>query len=94
MAGITYVDRFHVYEGEDLPHQFAIVIAVAMKYDEIKQSPNIASSAETLRVYDVTGRIATDLAGYIRARGYPARAQTMKSEQLNMLPHAYAAGIG
>ena len=94
LVGITHVDQYHVYKGEDVPHKYAIVIAVAMDYDAIKQTPNINSSAEILRIYNVTGSIVTDLAKFIRGKGYPARAHTLRFEQLNMLPHAYAAGLG
>ena len=94
MVGITHVDQHHVYKGEDVPHKFAIVIAVAMDYDKIKQTPNLDSSEEIMRIYDTTGRIVTDLAKYIRSRGYSARAHTLRFEQLSMLPHAYAAGLG
>ena len=94
LVGITHVDQYHVYKGEDLPHKYAIVIAVAMDYDAIKQSPTAVSNAEVMRIYDVTGGITTELAKYIRGRGYPARAHTLRFEQLNMLAHAYAAGLG
>lgn len=94
MAGITHVDRRHVYKGEEVPHRFAIVVAVPMNYDHIKRSPSIDSSYEVLRVYDEIGRIATELGKHIRGRGYPARAHTLRFEQINMLPHAYAAGLG
>jgi len=94
MVGITHVDQHHVYKGEDVPHRFAVVVAVPMDYDNIKQSPGINSSYEVLRVYNETGRIATELGKYIRSRGYPARAHTLRFEQLSMLPHAYAAGLG
>ena len=94
LIGITHVDQYHVYKGQDLPHSHAIVIAVAMDYDAIKQAPKIESNAEVLRVYEVVGQIATDLAKHIRNWGYPARAHTLRFQQLNMLPHAHAAGLG
>ena len=52
------------------------------------------SSRNAVGVYDVTGRIATDLAKHIRDQGYSAWAHTLRCEQLSMLPHAYAAGLG
>jgi len=94
MVGITHVDQAHVYKGQDVPHQFAVVIAVAMDYDAIKESPTEVSNEEVLHIYDVTGGITTELAKQIRELGYPARAHTLRFEQLNMLPHAYAAGLG
>ena len=65
-----------------------------MDYDAIRRAPSKHSSAEVLRVYDVCGSIVTDLAREIRGRGYAARAHTLRFEQINMLPHAVAAGLG
>ena len=93
-VGITHVHQEHVYKDETVEHAFAVVIAVAMDYKAISQSPTPVSIEEVLRVYDVTGRIATDLAKHIRDQGYSARAHTLRYEQLSMLPHAYAAGLG
>lgn len=94
LVGMTHVDQAHVYKGENLPHHFAVVIAVAMDYDAIKESPTAVSNEEVLHIYDVTGGITTELAKRIRQMGYPARAHTLRFEQLSMLPHAYAAGLG
>ena len=93
-VGITHVDQYHVYKGADLPHKNAIVIAVAMDYDALMQTPSTVSMEEIMRIYDATGGIAADLAGWIRGRGYPARTHTLRFDQLSMLPHAYAAGLG
>lgn len=94
MVGVTRVDPFHVYEGMDLPHAHAIALAVPMDYDEIKYGATERHVREVIKVYAVAGTIAVELGKHIRGRGYPARAHTLRFEQLNMLPHAQAAGLG
>jgi epoxyqueuosine reductase len=94
MVGITAVDRRWVYRGEDLPHRAAVVIAVAMDYEAFRDAPRAETNAEVLRVYDEVGRIAVLVARRIRERGYPARAHTLRREQVAMLPLAHAAGLG
>ncbi len=94
MVGITTVDPQHVYKGFDLPHRYGIVIAVPMEYDEMKHGATERHLREVIKIYAVAGRIAVELGKQIRARGYPARAHTLRFEQINMLPHAVQAGIG
>jgi formate hydrogenlyase subunit 6/NADH:ubiquinone oxidoreductase subunit I len=93
-AGITLVDQKYVYKGHDVPHKYAILMAVPMDYDEIKYGATETHVKEVLKIYAEAGHTAVNLAEYIRARGYPARAHSIRFEQLMMLPHAIAAGLG
>ncbi|MDE2765988.1 MAG: 4Fe-4S dicluster domain-containing protein [Chloroflexota bacterium] len=92
-AGVTPVDPHYVYEGEEVEHRYAVVMAFEMDYDTIKDVP-WETNWEWLRVYDQASRTAVALAEHIRGLGYPARAHTLRGEQLAMIPHAYAAGLG
>jgi len=94
LVGVTAVDQRYVYAGQDVPHANAIMLALAMKMHELLQVPRIEANAEFLRAYDELSAIAVELARQIRERGYPARAHTLLSEGLAMLPHAHAAGLG
>jgi ferredoxin len=94
MAGITLVDRRYVYRGEDLPHRYAIVLAMAMDYDQILQLPRPEGNEEFVRVYERLAELSVGLAAWLRAAGSTGRAHTLCREQLAMLPHAYAAGLG
>ena len=94
MVGITPVDPFHVYKGMDLSHRTAIVLAVPMEYDEMKYGATERHVREVIKVYALAGKLAVELGKHIRSQGYPARAHTLRFEQLNMLPHAVAAGLG
>ena len=94
LVGVTPLDPKYVYKGHDLPHRFAVVIACAMDMDEILQVPRIESNAEYLRIYDRCSSIAVEMARMLRERGYPARAHTVRQEDVAMIPLAQAAGIG
>ncbi|MEQ8388591.1 MAG: 4Fe-4S dicluster domain-containing protein [Alphaproteobacteria bacterium] len=94
LVGITGLDPFHVYKGHDVPHANVVMIAVPMEYDEIRFGATPRHVREVLRVYAEAGAIATRLGAYIREQGYPARAHSLRFEQINMLPHARAAGLG
>lgn len=94
LVGVTRVDERYVYEGCTVPHAYAAVLAVAMDYDEILELPRPETQEEFIRVYNECSRIAVELAAWIRALGYAARAHTLRREELAMLPHAYAAGLG
>jgi len=94
MVGITHLDPFHVYKGHEVPHKYVVLVAVPMDYDEIKYGATETHVCEVIKIYAIAGRLACDLAKFIRGRGYPARAHTLRFEQINMLPHAWQAGLG
>src|SRR5688572_29191549 len=45
-VGITTVDPAYVYDGADLPHRYAVMLAMAMEYDEIALAPSARTNAE------------------------------------------------
>ena len=94
MSGITLVDQKYVYKGHDIPHKYAILMALPMDYDEIKFGATELHTREVLKTYANAGDTAVKLAEYIRNRGYVARAHSLRFEQLVMLSHANAAGLG
>ena len=94
LTGITLVDQKYVYKDHDVPHRYAVLMAVLMDYDEMKHGATERHVREVLKAYADGGKMAVELAEYIRARGYPARAHTLRFEQLMMLPHAISAGMG
>jgi epoxyqueuosine reductase QueG len=95
LVGITHVDPHYVYEGHELDHEYAIVLAMAMDYEErILEAPSAESMFEYVRVYNELSIAGVELANRLRAAGYRARAHTVRGEDMAMLPHAYAAGLG
>ena len=94
MVGITEVDQYHIYKGHDVPHKYAVILASRMDYDEIKHGATERFVREVLRSYAEMGSLSARVAGHIRAAGYPARAHSLRFEQINMIPHAIKAGLG
>ncbi len=93
-VGVTEVNQDYVYEGQDVPHRFAIVMGFTMDYTKLAEAPGAATNAEVLATYDAAGGAGVELARVIRDRGYPARVHGFRFEQLAMTPHAQAAGLG
>jgi epoxyqueuosine reductase QueG len=93
-VGFTPVDQRYVYDGVDLPHRHAIVVAMAMEYAEIALAPSARTNAEVMRVYAALADLSIELARRIRELGVPARAHTLAHEELAFIPHAVAAGLG
>lgn len=93
-VGVTGVDPAYVYDGADLPHRNAVMVAMAMDYAEIAQAPSANTNGEVMRVYAALADLSIELARRIRELGFPARAHTLAHEELAFIPHAAAAGLG
>lgn len=93
-VGVTPVDPAYVYDGVDLPHRTAIVLAKAMDYAEIAEAPSARTNSEVMRIYAELADASIELARRIRSLGYPARAHTLAHEDIAFIPHAVAAGLG
>ncbi len=94
MVGITEVNPYHIYKGHDVPHKYAVILASRMDYDEMKHGATERHVREVLRSYAEMGSLSARVAAYIRSAGYPARAHSLRFEQINMIPHAIQAGLG
>lgn len=94
MVGITEVNPYHVYKGHDVPHKYVVILASRMDYDEMKYGATERHVREVLRSYAEMGALSARVAAYIRSAGYPARAHSLRFEQINMIPHAIEAGLG
>jgi ferredoxin len=84
-VGVTELKPYHVYShigrgsgpyGEPLSveHRYAIAFTVEMDYGMMGASPFPPVVMESARQYVEAARVAVQLAGAIRALGYPARA--------------------
>ncbi|MHB8867371.1 MAG: 4Fe-4S dicluster domain-containing protein [Thermoleophilia bacterium] len=78
----------------DLPHAHAVSIAVGLDPVMSKTGPVMPEVVEVMRAYVRLAVIATTLASYIRALGYPARAHVMPNYQVLCVPVAVDAGMG
>ena len=89
----NYFDRVTGQSGElDIPHKYAIVIAVEMDLEGIKTSPGHGASAATARGYSNMAEVAPSLAKYIRSLGYPAIP--CGNDTVQSIPVAIDAGLG
>jgi len=88
--------KSHEQQGAelDLPHRWAIVLAVEMDYRRLLSSPSFIDGAEVGLRYSDTAKIVVQLAGYIRELGYSARAHHVRTEDVLHVPLAVQAGLG
>jgi NAD-dependent dihydropyrimidine dehydrogenase PreA subunit len=95
----THVGRSH-HPGKvigppiDLPHQHAVVFAIALNRDMFKCAPQLPSILEIMSKYMRLASISVTLAGYLRSLGYSARAHNVSNYQVIIPPVAVDAGIG
>jgi ferredoxin len=93
MVGICRLQPHMIDLGADLPHEFVIAACVAEDYDKVLQGAN-AVEEEAMRVYAKCAEIATDLAAYVRALGYPARAHHNGASEVQAIPIFFQVGFG
>jgi reductive dehalogenase len=86
--GINYGDSI------EIDHRFAISMAFPQDPDLIGSSPSRAASFEIGRVYASSALAAVELANYVRALGYPARAHHLRNYGVLLVPVAVDSGLG
>ena len=100
LAGIARVNPLWLYSHDgsgrpiELPTgvEFAVMIAVPMDPEGIRQSPGPAASAATGRAYSAMAVVASSVAEYIRLLGY--RAISCGKDTALSIPLAIDAGLG
>ncbi|MDZ7721382.1 MAG: reductive dehalogenase domain-containing protein [candidate division KSB1 bacterium] len=92
----THIGRGQGVYGDpiDLDHPRALVFAVEMKYNRVRQAPKIAVTLESAEQYLQSAHIAVTVAEYIRSLGYPARAHIDGNYRLMLPGLASDAGLG
>ena len=94
-VGKTWHDPARSFgQAIEVPHKNAISLAVGISLPLLRTGPVVAEVAEIMRVYVRLAIIAVTLANYIRAIGYPARANVMSNYQVLCVPVAIDAGLG
>jgi ferredoxin len=104
-VGITDLRPYHVYShvgrgsGEygapiEVEHQFAIAFTVEMAFDMVGAAPHAPTVIESARQYVESARVAVQLAGAIRALGWPARAHIDGNYRVIVPLVARDAGLG
>jgi len=104
-VGIAELRDYHVYthigRGEgpygapiELDHRYAIAFTVEMDHRMVSAAPTAATTMESARQYLEAARVALQLAAYIRALGYPARAHIDGNYRVIAPLVAWDAGLG
>jgi len=103
-CGITTLKDYHLYsvggraERYDKPiekhHEFAIAFTVEMDHEMVKSAPSGTMVMESAQQYLESGRIALQVARFIRNLGYEARAHIDGNYQVVCPLVARDAGLG
>ncbi len=99
LVGITHLRPHHLTLGSEVSDRFALVLAMAMRPEEIRQAPGVAAGVETFRVYYELGETVIRLADAVREVGWEATAHHPVSDmgvgtRMLFVPAAVDAGLG
>lgn len=78
----------------EIPHRYAIAMAFDQDLDLIRTGGTPHTDFEVGRVYALSALVAVQIASYIRALGWPARAHHLRNYGVLMAPVAIDAGLG
>lgn len=93
-VGFTVVNPRYIFRGFRILYPNAIVFAIEMDREKIKQAPSIPSFIEIFRTYHEVGVIVNKVADFLRERGYNAHAGPAVGGDVNYIPLAIDAGLG
>ena len=96
MVRITKVDQRWVYKDVEIPHKYAIIVAVSHKRHLNDTAPSFLSGLGVSDTYSRLKYITTQLADFICSLGYGAQYRETRGPQMemNLVPMALDAGIG
>ena len=95
LVGITRITEEDLYEGREVPYEYAICIGLDMNRAEMAHIPHERAAAEVMRVYREVSRVAIEVAATIRAMGWPAKAYgNPNATDILHIPLAIRAGLG
>ncbi len=104
-VGVTGLRDYHVYTHVgrgagaygapvELNHRYAVAVTVEMSYDMLRHAPTAPEVLEVATGYLSAGVVAVQLATFIRALGYPARAHIDGNYRVICPLVARDAGLG
>ena len=94
-VGIAAVQPQWVFEGHAVPQRWAIMLAVAHDWEELRTAPEERAAAEVIRQYGRGIRVAKDVAATIRRQGHDATPHGgPMAYPMLLVPAAIAAGLG
>jgi hypothetical protein len=78
----------------EIPHRYAISMAFVQDDHLMRTTPSPVSDLEVGQVYARSALASVQLARYVRALGYPARAHHLRNYGVLVVPVAMDAGLG
>lgn len=94
-VGVTRVQPQWVFEGHAVPQRWAVMLAVAHDWEELRTAPEERAAAEVIRQYGRGIRAAKGVAAAIRAEGHDAVSHGgPMAYPMLLVPAAIAAGLG
>lgn len=95
LVGITRITDEDLYEGREVPYEYAVCIGLDMDRAEMAYVPQERAATEVMRAYREISRIAIGVAAKIRAMGWPAKAYgNPNATDILHIPLAVRAGLG
>ena len=92
--GYTKVNPDFIFNGFEILHDNAIIVAMEMDRQDIKSNPSDAATKEIWRTYSGLGVAVNKIAAFLRERGYSCHASPALGGDVMTVPIAQDAGIG
>ena len=97
-VGIVEIKPEWIFEGDELPEKYAIILASRMKHEPMYKSRTLKfrrTGKEVMDTYWYGHQRARELADWLRRQGWPARGYgNPMGTPLSLVPAAIEAGIG
>ena len=95
MWGVARMDPAWVYEGQDVPQKYIVMLGFAHDYAQIATAPEATAGAEVVRQYGRAAAAAKSVCAWIRGQGWDAEPVTgPMTSKVMMVPPAIASGFG
>jgi len=95
LVGIARMQPEWVFEGFDVPQQWAVMLGVAMDHEELSAAPGPRAIAEVVRQYGRGTLTAKRLASWLRRQGWDGFPHGgPEAGPILMIPPALACGFG
>ena len=95
-VGFTKFDRRYVFASKKRWSKFehAICLAYEQDYGKTQSIPSMDAEETHYGTYEIEGKIAIDLAAYIRSKGYRAQIHNPSDHSASVIAMFVAAGLG
>jgi epoxyqueuosine reductase len=95
LVGIAPMQPEWVFEGFEIEQRWAVMLGVAMDYEELSTAPHPRAIAEVVRQYGRGTQVAKRLASWLRTQGWDGLSHGgPEAGPVLMIPPALACGFG